>query len=552
MICKGNFDWIDSFSLIDSSVVRSELVLIDLLFGLMVYEYLFLQLHQLMPSSLAKLTLSFVTINLTHQTEQSSRRKSNDGGGSTTRRVSSCHESPLSSPQVSTPSRKSSTSRLPNKNEMTEQEIAEYAGKRAMLRLEQEFSDAANDRKKNSSFHSTGSGSATVNTYLTVMDRKKLNRIPQVSKSELIIGEYLGRGNFCDVFEVEWAMKNTLGERLSGSDSFVDDDSVGSEEDADAGEATRRKMEYLSLVCSNDIRPGIIRTKDGAIDANNAPMGGYRNLRGSFSQVHTGFSLVSSSRNLRNPNVMALKCLRPAVRAQPRKFVIGAEDLAHETALLSCLDHPNIIKIYGRAKGSFATAFQFGSSKVSVSSGGSGQTKERSMNDGYFIILDKLTATLDGTINDWKEEYEGLCQRLHVTTPLPSSVLPPECNLIDHLAKRLKVAYSIASALEYLHSRHVVFRDLKPANVGFDCNDCVKMFDFGFATSIAPLLNEEIRSGREQQGYGPLTETCGTRRYMAPEVGELTSYIISLLASCNINLTAYYFFSLKTRIWQRS
>jgi serine/threonine protein kinase len=149
------------------------------------------------------------------------------------------------------------------------------------------------------------------------------------------------------------------------------------------------------------------------------------------------------------------------------------------------------------------------------------------MNDGYFIILDKLTATLDGRIGDWKDEYEGLSERLLVSTPLPlvstplpPNVPPPECNLIEHLAKRLKVAYSIASALEYLHSRHVVFRDLKPANVGFDCNDCVKMFDFGFATSIAPLLNEQIRSGKEQQGYGPLTETCGTRRYMAPEVGE--------------------------------
>lgn len=399
--------------------------------------------------------------------------------------------------------------RSSDSQEMTEQQIAEYAGKRAMLRLEQEFTDAFNDRKTSASFHSA----ASATTYNSVMDRRKLSRVPQVSKSDLIIGEYLGRGNFCDVFEVEWAMKNSLtGERLNRSYESFDDDSMESEEDEE--EATRRKMEYLSLVCSNDIRPEIIGTnKRGEIDAD-APIVGSRSLRGSFSQVHTGSLLNSSARNLRDPNVMALKCLRPAVRAQPRKFVIGAEDLAHETALLSCLDHPNIIKIYGRAKGSFATAFQFGSSKVSVSSGDSGKKKERKMNDGYFIILDKLTATLDGTIDDWKDEYEGLSERLHITTPLPLNVPPPECNLIDHLAKRIKVAYSIASALEYLHSRHVVFRDLKPANVGFDCNDCVKMFDFGFATSIAPLLNEQIRSGKEQQGYGPLTETCGTRRYM--------------------------------------
>jgi serine/threonine protein kinase len=460
------------------------------------------------------------------QTEHSSRRKSTNEedkpSSQPTRRASSFHassSSQVTSPRTNGTNKNSASQRSPDSHEMTEQQIAEYAGKRAMLRLEQEFTDAHNDRKTSSSFHSATS----MNSFISVMDRRKLSRVPQVSKSDLIIGEYLGRGNFCDVFEVEWAMKNALtGERLIRNESF-DDDSLASDEDGE--DATRRKMEYLSLVCSNDIRPEIIGiNRRGEIDAD-APIIGSRRLRGSFSQVHTGTLLNSSARNLRDPNVMALKCLRPAVRAQPRKFVIGAEDLAHETALLSCLDHPNIIKIYGRAKGSFATAFQFGSSKVSVSSGGSnGKKKERSMNDGYFIILDKLTATLDGTIGDWKDEYDGLSERLHLNIPLPLNVPPPECNLIEHLAKRIKVAYSIASALEYLHSRHVVFRDLKPANVGFDCNDCVKMFDFGFATSIAPLLNEQIRSGREQRGYGPLTETCGTRRYMAPEVALKLGY----------------------------
>ena len=84
--------------------------------------------------------------------------------------------------------------------------------------------------------------------------------------------------------------------------------------------------------------------------------------------------------------------------------------------------------------------------------------------------------------------------------------MPPKGTPGEHLCRWLKVAYCIADALEYLNSRHCVFRDLKPANVGFNCNDCVKMFDFGFATSIAPLMSQPY------EGYGPLTETCGTRR----------------------------------------
>lgn len=423
-----------------------------------------------------------------------------------------------SSPQViSTGNAKAKSSSNKSRNqsnssdsrELTEQQIAEYAGKRAILRLEQEFSNAHNGiTSRNSSFHSATSGTS-VNAYSSVMDPRKLSRVPQVSKSELIIGEYLGRGNFCDVFEVEWALKNDVSRCLNdraGSDS-LDDYSVGSDENDE--EVARRKMECLSLLCSNDIRPEIILSKkDGAVDPR-APIVSSRGLRGSFSQIHTGCSL--SSRSLRDPNVMALKCLRPAVRAQPRKFVIGAEDLAHETALLACLDHPNIIKLYGRAKGSFATAFQFGSSKVSCNSGSSNgkKKKERNMNDGYFIILDKLIATLDGRIEEWKEEYQCIIESRNSSDTLSPNAPTPESILLDHLARRIKIAYSIASALEYLHAHHVVFRDLKPANVGFDSNDCVKIFDFGFATSIAPLLNEQIRSGHEQRGYGPLTETCG-------------------------------------------
>lgn len=297
-------------------------------------------------------------------------------------------------------------------------------------------------------------------------------------------------------------------------------------------------MENLALSCSNDLNlsslvgeKGIPRrasrrsvsqicttsftTRGGG--SGGLPKSTLDALRRSSARGGVGSSLTSS---LRNPNTMALKCLRPAVRAQPRKFVIGAEDLAHETALLACLDHPNIIQLYGRAEGCFSTAFQMRSKN---DNGGSTNKEESSKskgkqmsNEGYFIILDRLMTELSNRIEEWK----GECRAINGVIP-PDGIplqLPPESTLREHLCKRLKVAYCIADALEYLHSRHVVFRDLKPANVGFDCNDCVKMFDFGFATSIAPLLSQPY------EGYGPLTETCGTRRYMAPEVALKLGY----------------------------
>ena len=423
------------------------------------------------------------------------------------------------------------------RGELTEQQIEEYAGKRALLRLEQELAD--HDQAKLDSLRGADGSNPHAGPYgeiRSVMDRKKLARVPQVKKSALVIGTYLGRGNFCDVFEVTWTLPELPAARMFESSKSLR--SVGS---ANTGNGSSNKSinsngtkdddgddhpyENLNesmgsvLSCSNDL--SLMSLND---DGTAQP----RSSRSAVSQVRTASLIggpggrggfLSSAAAVRNPNVLALKCLRPAVRAQPRKFVIGAEDLAHETALLACLDHPNIITLYGRAEGCFSTAFSMRSSNgVSSSRSRSGDSKgegRAASNEGYFIILDRLMTTLDNRIEEWRDE----CRSINgVVVDGQLTDAPPERNIREHLCKRLKVAYSIADALEYLHSRHVVFRDLKPANVGFDCNDCVKMFDFGFATSIAPLLCQPY------EGYGPLTETCGTRRYMAPEVALKLGY----------------------------
>jgi serine/threonine protein kinase len=56
--------------------------------------------------------------------------------------------------------------------------------------------------------------------------------------------------------------------------------------------------------------------------------------------------------------------------------------------------------------------------------------------------------------------------------------------------------------MEYLHENDIILRDLKPANVGFDAQGKVKLFDFGLARSL--------HDGRDN-------EIAGSLRYMAPE-----------------------------------
>jgi serine/threonine protein kinase len=51
-------------------------------------------------------------------------------------------------------------------------------------------------------------------------------------------------------------------------------------------------------------------------------------------------------------------------------------------------------------------------------------------------------------------------------------------------AGRLQVGRDIASALSYLHEHGVIYRDLKPGNIGFDANSVVKLFDFGLSREL--------------------------------------------------------------------
>jgi serine/threonine protein kinase len=56
--------------------------------------------------------------------------------------------------------------------------------------------------------------------------------------------------------------------------------------------------------------------------------------------------------------------------------------------------------------------------------------------------------------------------------------------------EKLGICVEIASGLAYLHSKGVIFRDLKPNNIGF-LNGRVQLFDFGLSRELPNLNLEE-------------------------------------------------------------
>mmetsp|Transcript_45766 Transcript_45766/g.96045 ORF Transcript_45766/g.96045 Transcript_45766/m.96045 type:complete len:499 (+) Transcript_45766:286-1782(+) len=187
-------------------------------------------------------------------------------------------------------------------------------------------------------------------------------------------------------------------------------------------------------------------------------------------------------------------------------FVQAAGDLALEAEFLAKLNHPNIIKLRGLAL-----------------SGVSGYANGPC---GYFLIIDRLFETLDQRIRRW--HHPSIKERImHTKSTISNSINASRRSSIDRNAGGdevveassdrgrvelmdgcLSVALQLSAAMVYLHSHSVIFRDLKPANVGFDVRGDLKIFDFGLAR-IVP----------EGDAYNDLYDMsgAGSPRYMAPE-----------------------------------
>ena len=197
--------------------------------------------------------------------------------------------------------------------------------------------------------------------------------------------------------------------------------------------------------------------------------------KGSYSKVKAvtiGSSAAKRTGLVRSKQKYAIKYLRNSIIERPDVFTEAAVDLAVEAQLLTFLNHDNIVSLHGQ--GCLSDAYANGCK--------------------HFLLIDRLDNTLDEVLRVWRLDLS-----YHVSQPIPSQVERIE-----------NVALPIARAMEYLHSKNVVYRDLKPHNIGMAADGTIKLFDFGLARIKHPDRK--------------LTGRVGSPLYMGPEVSTCQDY----------------------------
>ena len=129
-----------------------------------------------------------------------------------------------------------------------------------------------------------------------------------------------------------------------------------------------------------------------------------------------------------------LKTLRPDLPEE--EYVKGIVDLAIEAEFLAVLSHPNIISMRAMANSD-------------------------PHESKFFVILDRLITTLDRKFNQWRKDVGD--NSGYWLGPFGYCCSKPHC-LYQTWLERLLASRDIAHAMSYLHTKNIVYRDLKVSN----------------------------------------------------------------------------------------
>jgi len=289
-------------------------------------------------------------------------------------------------------------------------------------------------------------------------------QVPQIDEQDLVIGRVLGRGAFCVVRECSFSVfsSNASGRRNISCLGRKNKSSHARKNSFRFSNNGRQSISRYKKMNGNDeITSGTSSSSTGCNDQNYKT---YVSSRRKGGNNRTRYVMKQLSSDLK--------------RSDKINFMKGTVDLAMETRFLASLQHDNIISLQG------------------ISNNGA-------FSDGFFIILERVNETLGRKVKFWMD-IDRQCKG--ITGFFTGS--KKKAHRLQ--SERISAACDLAAAMDFLHRKNIVFRDLKPDNIGFDINGVLKLFDFGLA--------KELRGDeRLEDGLYKMTGCTGSIRYMSPE-----------------------------------
>ena len=244
-----------------------------------------------------------------------------------------------------------------------------------------------------------------------------------------------------------------------------------------------------------------------------------------------GIGTVYRARHQDTGLLAAVKVLGPA----PAVEATAARRLAREYEVLRGLDHPNVIRVYGAGvhEGYSFLAMELvvgldlrrylspvidegtlGDPSLEALFEASPQEEPRACGEPGPEAIRALAAMMD----EPETEPHGYPRAPPsvVDPPRPSPRPPPSPEVREALNRpariaRLRSALSqVCGALDYVHARGLVHRDIKPTNIMVDDQRVARLMDFGLVRTASDAADTLTQTGR----------VVGTYRYMSPEQAQ--------------------------------
>ena len=379
--------------------------------------------------------------------------------------------------------------------------------------------------------------------------------LPLFEPSEIAIGELLGKGSFCHVYELDGL------NLLSSTPTTTTTTTTGCSSSnllQPSNRSRRRLYNSIHNIDAFSSNSNIITRSSSKEQYDNQQQ----------QHVQEGRTTTSSSTSR-----YVVKKLRPNLREERGRkiFCHAACDIREEFELLSMIDHPNIVKVCGGYREKMCECDGDSSSPSSSSSSGFGTDHHRNyhnsnnnnninmnnkngdsflsllasrnrsktpsstsallpLKDPFFMILERLDKTLTQQIEEWKKSRKGESSTSSISSITTTSIVDGAV-VVDNSSRnneritrhalyttKLRYAHDVANALAWMHSHRLIYRDLKPDNVGIAADGTVKIFDFGLARPLPPVekaIKSYHHNGRRELMFR--MSGVGTRRYMSPE-----------------------------------